>query len=253
MSWTVKKFILIFVTIFILISFAAQVNSKNLSILIIGQSISSNCNEYKYAAINNVYQIDLQGNRIPAKDPFVWADCQSGSMWIPLGDMMIKNKMADEVTFMPIGVAGTSVNDYLPNGRAYPKLIRAMSIIKNKKNKFDYIFWHQGSSDIGMNPRVYKQHFLSLTSQVKNLGNLHNSKWIIARHSKCSGRIDKNIWKAQTELGRKDKYFMFFLGPDTNALDDSYRFDTCHLNQKGQVKMAEMWLDSLKKMKVGSH
>ena len=46
---------------------------------------------------------------------------------------------------------------------------------------------------------------------------------------------------------------MFFLGPDPNALDDSYRFDTCHLHQKGQVKMAEMWLDSLKKMKVGSH
>ncbi|MEG2848469.1 MAG: sialate O-acetylesterase [Bacilli bacterium] len=246
MSWVVKKFILIFITIFSLISFLTQANAKNISILIIGQSISSNCNEYKYAAINNIYQINLQGNRIPAKDPFVWADCRGGSMWMPLGDMMIKNKMADEVTFMPIGVGGTSVNDYQPSGRAYPKLLQAISIIKTKKIKFDYIFWHQGSSDIGMNPIIYKQRFLSLVSQINKLGDLRSSKWIIARHSKCYDKIDKNIWKVQTELGGEDNYFRFFLGPDTNVLDNSYRFDTCHLNQKGQVKMAEMWFKSLK-------
>ena len=97
-----------------------------------------------------------------------------------------------------------------------------------------------------MNPIIYKQRFLSLVSQINKLGDLRSSKWIIARHSKCYDKIDKNIWKVQTELGGEDNYFRFFLGPDTNVLDNSYRFDTCHLNQKGQVKMAEMWFKSLK-------
>lgn len=249
MCWDVNK-LLKSLLIVVFISFlSTNLFAKNISILVIGQSISSNCNQYKYPDIQGIYQYDFEGNRIKASDPFIWADCNGGSMWMPLGKMIRNNNFADEVTFMPIGIGGTTVQDWLPNGRAYPKLQKAMSLIKNRQIKFDYIFWHQGSSDIGTPPEIYKQRFNALATHVIKLGDLRSSKWIIARHSQCYGKLDEKLWKAQTEIGRMDNHIRFFVGPNTNSLGNEYRFDTCHLNQQGQEKMAALWFDSLKNAK----
>lgn len=249
MYWDANKLLKSLLIVVFLSFLSTSLFAKNISILVIGQSISSNCNQYKYPAIQGIYQYDFEGNRVKAYDPFIWADCSSGSMWMPLGRIILNNKLADEVTFMPIGVGATTVNDWLPNGRAYPKLQKAMSVIKSKQIKFDYIFWHQGSSDIGTPSSIYQKCFNSFASQVIKLGDLRSSKWIIARHSKCFGQVDEKLWKAQTDIARMDDHIRFFIGPDTNSLGDEYRFDTCHLNQQGQEKMATLWLESLKNAK----
>ena len=93
------------------------------------------------------------------------------------------------------------------------------------------------------------QELPTSTKIVIKLGDLRSSKWIIARHSKCFGQVDEKLWKAQTDIARMDDHIRFFIGPDTNSLGDEYRFDTCHLNQQGQEKMATLWLESLKNAK----
>ncbi|QWL59276.1 hypothetical protein HQ400_14300 [Aeromonas jandaei] len=223
--------------------FTSFSQAKQISILIIGQSISANCNEYIFGERDGIYQYDKEGKIIKARDPFIWADCKGGSMWMPLGDKIIKSHIASSVIFMPIGVGGTKVSDWLEGGETYKKLELALNLIRKKHIKFDYIFWHQGTSDIGTDPALYKKNFLRLTKIVKQ-AIPDNTPWLIARHSMCSGNFDQKIEAIQTDIAIGSPFF--HEGPNNNILDEKYRFDNCHLNKLGQEKMADMWLESLK-------
>lgn len=221
--------------------FSGAVFSEQINILIIGQSVSANCNEHVYDAVNGVFQIGLDGAEIPAKDPFDWADCKAGSMWIPLGREIVKSGMADRVVFMPIGISGAKVSDWRQGGVAFPKLEKAIAVIKDKNIKFDYAFWHQGSSDIGRG-RLYGSDLSALLAYVAR--NVKVEKWLIAQHSSCFGKIDIPLARVQKEIG-KNYVSRRFPGPDTNLLGAGYRVDGCHLNYAGQEKMAEQWLSSM--------
>jgi hypothetical protein len=214
-----------------------------LRILVLGQSIASNCNEHRYGPVDGVYQIVKDGSSKPASDPFEWADCAEGSVWMPLGKKLIDNGIAQKVTFMPIGVGGTRVQDWIEGGTAFSKLNNAISVIKQRQLTFDFAFWHQGSSDIGTNKNAYIAGLTSLIGYTD--ANVQIARWLIARHSKCWGNYDPNIEEAQTVVGNSPA-LRRFLGPNNNLLGDDYRVDRCHLNQKGQEEMASMWLESIR-------
>jgi hypothetical protein len=213
-------------------------------ILIIGQSISSNCNEHIYGPVDNVSQIDKSGNIVAAKDPFDWADCSKGSMWMPLGRKIIESGIVQKVVFMPIGVDSSHVQDWQEGGSAFGKLNAAIALIKEKNIKFDFVFWHQGSSDIGMSRDEYFSRLSSVATYVN--ANLQVGGWIVAQHSRCFGRYDEGIEAAQKMFGDSPSNKRY-LGPNNNLLGDEFRFDSCHLNQKGQEEMASLWLASIRK------
>lgn len=215
---------------------------EEIKILIIGQSISSNCNEYVYGPVDNVFQIGKDGMLKAARDPFEWADCSKGAMWMPLGKKMIEAGIAKKVIFMPIGVAGTRVEDWQEGGAAFGKLTNALSLIKVQGLSFDFAFWHQGSSNVGTDKVVYVERLRSVLEYVNSKVKI--KRWLIAVHSRCAGAYDSGIESAQIVFGNAPQLNRY-LGPNNNLLGNEYRYDSCHLNQKGQEKMASMWLDSI--------
>jgi hypothetical protein len=214
-----------------------------LRVLVIGQSISSNCNEHVYGPVANVFQIDGDGNIQQAKDPLYWAGCDKGSMWMPLGRKLIENGVASKVTFMSIGEGGTSVAQWQEGGMVFPKLNRAIAVIKAKGIVFDFAFWHQGSADMGMSKGEYQTRLASVVEYVNK--NVSVNRWLIALHSRCAGMYDPNIEEAQREFGNAPNQRRY-PGPNTNLLGDEYRMaDACHLNFSGQERMADLWMYSI--------
>lgn len=213
-----------------------------LRILVLGQSISSNCNERIYGLVSGVYQVALTGEIKAARDPFEWADCSNGSMWMPLGRKLIESGVAAKVVFMPIGVGATSVQDWQPGGRAFGKLENAIRVIHERGINFDLALWHQGYSDYGTAPSDYTNRLSGIVNYVNN--NVKVGRWIIALHSRCYGRYDPNIELAQQQFANAPQ-FGRFVGPNTNLLGDEFRFDSCHLNSRGQEEMAALWLNSI--------
>jgi hypothetical protein len=222
----------------------APVVLDQLRIFVVGQSISSNCNEHKFGPIDNVFQIGRDGEVKLASDPFEWADCSNGSMWMPLGKLLIERGIAKKVVFMPIGVGGTKVRDWQEGGAAFPKLNTALAQIKQKGLVFDVALWHQGSSDIGADKNEYLTRLTSVVAYID--ANAQIGRWVIAQHSRCSGSYDKNIEEAQLAFANALN-FRRFVGPNNNLLGEEYRLsDGCHLNELGQQTMASMWFDSIK-------
>lgn len=214
----------------------------DLRILIVGQSISANCNQFVYGPSPNVFQIGLDGNVKAASDPFEWADCKTGSMWMPLGQKIIESGVAKKVTFMPIGVGGSGVADWQQDGKSFPKLESAIKLIKEKGLVFDFAFWHQGSSNIGGNKTDYANRLASVVGYIN--GNVQINRWLIALHSRCWGMYDAGIEESQRIFGMAPEAHRY-LGPNTNLLGNEFRVDTCHLNRDGQELMATKWLESM--------
>jgi len=215
-------------------------------ILVLGQSIASNCNEKMFGPSPNVFQVDSSGGVKAASDPFDWADCKQGSMWMPLGKQLIDAGIASKVTFMPIGVGATTVADWQQGGRAFAKLNSAIDVVKRNNIQFDYAFWHQGSSDAGLKREVYASRLTGVLAYVSK--NVKISSWLIALHSRCNGIWDREIEAAQLSISTLpgDR---IFVGANNNSLDETYRFDSCHLNVKGQDAMANLWLEAIKNAK----
>jgi hypothetical protein len=216
---------------------------SNMKILVLGQSIASNCNEHLYGPVENVFQIARDGSTKPAQDPFEWADCVQGSMWMPLGKKLISNGVAINVTFMPIGVAGTPVRAWQAGGSAYEKLNNAIALVKKQGITFNYAFWLQGSADIGLDKDEYLNRLASVVDYVNS--NVKIDRWVIAMHSRCSGSYDPNIEMAQRRFGDASASRRY-LGPNMNSLGNEYRgADACHLNERGQEEMASLWLEAV--------
>lgn len=212
-------------------------------ILVLGQSISSNCNDHVYGPSPDVYQVSKTGEIKVASDPFDWADCNKGSMWMPLGKKIVESGLARKVVFMPIGVSGSKVEDWQPGGSAFYKLNSALNLALQHGINFDFVFWHQGSSDIGTEKLTYNSRLNSVIDYVNN--KVKVDRWLIAVHSRCAGQYDAGIEAAQISIGSMHEKRQFF-GPNTNMLGNEFRTDACHLNKSGQEKMASLWLDSIK-------
>jgi len=212
-------------------------------ILVIGQSILSNCNEFSYGPVANVFQIGRDGATKEARDPFEWADCAKGSMWMPLGQKIIEGAVAKKVVFMPIGVASTKVQDRQQGGSAFGKLNDAIALIKENGLAFDLGLWHQGSADFGMSKQEYQTRLLSVIDYVNK--NLTIKRWLIGIHSRCGATYDREVEAAQVAVGNAASAGRY-PGANTNLLGNEYRFDKCHLNKLGQEEMATMWVEAIK-------
>jgi hypothetical protein len=225
---------------------SAKRAAPEVRILVIGQSIASNCNEKVYGPSPNVFQVGLSGEIRAASDPFDWADCKRGSIWMPLGKLLIDTGRASKVTFMPIGSGGTSVADWQEGGRAYAKLNSAIGVIRQGRIQFDYAFWYQGSSDFGTSHSVYASRLNSVIAYITK--SVKIKRFLISTHSRCFGIWDRDIEAAQLDVIRAAQG-KIFLGANSNSLDHSYRFDTCHLNFRGQEEMARLWLEAMENAK----
>lgn len=232
-------------TLLLLLGGSQHVWAKDLWVFVVGQSISANCNQHLFGPEPGVFQVDALGAVTPAKDPLIWADCQGGSVWIPLGARLIRAGRAKKVVFMPIGVAGTKLADWQPAGKAYEKLQHSLALIRQKGFRFDYGLWHQGSSDGGMPAADYEQQLTAILDGIdQGLGKGVIGKWVIAQHAKCYKWFDRNISTAQRAVASQ-RQLRRFPGPDVNALEDRLRFDGCHLNKAGQIQLAEDWFNAM--------
>jgi hypothetical protein len=221
--------------------------ARDLKILVIGEGAAANCNAHVFGPQNGVYQIGLDGAVVPARDPFIWGGCTGGSIWMALGEKIIKSGMARTVTFMPVAVSAATVAEFseaVPGGASH-KLRRATQVART--HRFDFAFWQQGESDTGTDAAAYLSH---LNKVIKTLSlQLKIDKWLIARGADCRSNGSSGAEVAQGRFGRTPIYRRF-PGPDTSGLGGDHFSSGCNLSQRGQLEMAERWLAAMAQANV---
>lgn len=218
--------------------------ARDLYILVIGEGAAANCNAVRSGPVPGVYQIGLDGQEKSARDPLEWSGCTGGSIWIPLGQGLIRQGLAEKVVFMPVAVPGAQIRDWSENGRDFPLLARAMTMANARHITFDYALFQQGYSDIDTQPVLYRDGLrkllrtISFTVKVK--------RWLVAQGTGCRRDAVGPILSIHKEVARAHQINRFE-GPLYQDIDSAYLDGDCNFTGPGQVRMAQMWLEAIKK------
>jgi len=214
-------------------------------VLTFGQSQAANYGETKYASRENVYNY-YDGKFYTAVDPLLGTTGNRGSVWTRLGDKIIQQGLYDNVLFVPIAVGASSIDDWLPGGDFYDKIITSFDELKENYNlEFTHMFWHQGSADSWLhtqeNAEEYKADFMQIVEGIRSHG--INAPIYVCVSTYSYGNSDPFIQQAQKDLVNPE--CGIYAGPDSDSISSIYNFDGVHLNNKGLDKLADGWLHSI--------
>ena len=173
-----------------------------------------------------------------AVDPLKGSDGSKGSVWTRLANLI--DPLRFKITYIPTARGGTSINAWIPTGNLFNNVKTQVESYKTKINiPITHVLWHQGESDINMNPTEYKQKFVAIVNALNLL--IEKPSVYICGATYCGGKSSSALLQAQFELGD-----LYNRGPNTDTLTTSvYRYDNCHFSNLGLDKFAEMWKEVL--------
>jgi len=212
--------------------------------LVFGQSNAANFGETRHAAGRNVYVLH-RGRLYAARDPLRGANGEGGSVWSRLGDKLIAEGLFDTVIFVPAAVGGTEIARWTPDGDLFPLIARAIDDVQRRKLKFTHLLWHQGESDAVLftHPREYQKRFLEMLAGIRARG--VDAPVYVAVATRCGQYpVNPDIQWAQRDLVNPAAGIL--PGPDTDLLDETFRYDGCHFSSAGLEAHALMWLWQIK-------
>ncbi len=219
---------------------------RNITALVFGQSNSANHGLGLYKPRFPVYNF-FRGKIYKAEDPLLGATGHGGSVWSRLGDMLIENRICDNVLLVPCGVSGSSIRDWVPGGEYYPRLQSTMEHFNKAGLRLTHVFWHQGETDNGgISGEEYKRLFLEIKNRLYSHGPRPQVFICVATWTRQMG-TDGLLQQAQRELAREHPDI--FLGPNTDLLiSESDRYDGAHFSASGLDRFASAWIAALKKV-----
>ena len=217
---------------------------KLLVVLAVGQSIASNFGDTPYKPVGNVFSF-YNGRCFTGADPLPGADGTGGSIWSRLGDKLIAKGYAKNVLLVAIGAGGSSVSEWIPDGKYYPRLLDATRSLQHAGFKPGLIVWQQGSRDVDMDAQQYSTHLRGFIYALPFLGIPlgQSTRMLVATHTRCGGPAFPNLQAAQQSVIDPSKYI--FAGPNMDTLSDELKYDRCHYNDSGLKVASELWLRAI--------
>ena len=213
--------------------------------LVFGQSNSANSGAARYTPTHDVY-VFYEGKCYTAADPLFGTSGNGGTVWSRLGDKLIEAGLYDKVLLVAVGVGGTNIARWKPDGDLYPRVLDAIASLDSKGIKITHMLWHQGESDNGMHTKKddYKNMFMAMLDDIRKHG--VDAPIYVAVATRCAAMPEGfEIQQAQRELVNPAlKIFPGAYSDELLSIDD--RHDACHFSGSGLDKHATLWLNAIK-------
>ena len=230
----------------------ASIDRDNLVVVLaVGQSIASNYGSVPHRPGKQVFSF-YNGRCFVGNDPLPGADGDGGSIWSRMGDLLVQRGHAKNVLLVAIGSGGSSVTEWVPDGKLYPRLVDAARSLKLAGFKPHVVAWHQGSRDRAMDPALYGRHLRDIIYAFPFLGMPlgNSSRLFVATHTRCKSDAVPALQAAQHSV--VDPARFVFAGPDMDVLGDELKYDGCHYNEFGLKLAANRWLAAIEKVEAES-
>lgn len=221
-----------------------------LVLLVMGQSNAANAGETKYEAhCKNTFNYFAE-TLYPLTDPLKGANGEAGSVWSRLGDKIVEHNFARTVIIVPCAFGGTRIEQWIPGGDLNHLIGETVQHLNNSGLKVTHVLWHQGESNhvlvsgglpAEQNAANYTVNFHLLVNYLRNMG--IEAPIYPAMATRCAGAPDFVLQEAQRNLA--DDSLKIFNGPNTDSLDNAYRYDNCHFSKTGLNVHAQLWLEAI--------
>ena len=213
---------------------------KNIPIiLIIGQSNAANSLQ-GFDDINNDQINFFNQNCYKLKSPTLGA---TGNLFNIASGISNKLNNSKKFIFLTNAWGGTSIDDWARDDSLLTAYVnKNLTFLNKNENRLKYIIWIQGESDFN-NYKDYEIKFKKLINNLlKGIKLDENFKLFITQTSICKNLDEEKLIRSKklnNEQIKAGNYKNYFTLEITDNLDQNYRYDYCHFNQKGFNKISE--------------
>ena len=220
------------------------VRGRTAVVLIFGQSNGANSGDTPYVPRQRVFNFNVfDGHCYVAKDPLLGATERRGNFASRMADMLIERDLFDSVVLAPISVGGSRIEEWTTGGARHRRLQVAIKRAADFGLTFTHALWHQGESDARADAdgNLYAACFMNIHAALRSYG--VDAPIYVAQATVCNSPLNEAIRTAQRAV--VDRKLGILAGPDTDTIGPSHRFDGCHLNERGLIRHAELWIETL--------
>lgn len=213
-------------------------------ILTFGQSNSTNSGDTPYVTRRRVLNFNLfDGRCYPARDPLLGATERRGNFAGRMADLLIERGAFDTVVLVPIGVGGSSVEQWTETGPYHLRLQIAIHRTTECGLHLTHLLWHQGETDARYAPdgARYAACFQNIYAGVRRQG--AKAPIYVAQATRCNSEPVESIRRVQRSL--VNPALGILAGPDTDTIGGEDRYDGCHMAESGLIKHARLWAETL--------
>ena len=202
---------------------------KHLHILAIGQSNLANHGDTK--SQTELGSVLFGGKSFPMADPILGGTGKKGSIWPRFCEQLYVSENRTRLLLSLQAQGGTSVKDWADGGKCNLILMDTLLGLLSATHPVNLIVWHQGERDtfLKTSKSDYVEAFKSLYYCVQN--HLPDARWLVCRASYRMGVTSGAVIDAQNEVITTLPNCA--PGPNTDEMDEVYRSDNTHMNDKG--------------------
>ena len=184
------------------------------------------------------------------KEPLVGVDGRAGGFGHVSSDtinFLKKNyDFTENIVFLGFSKGGTKAHDWAI-GTLANKFDFLLKKLKKDGIEIDYVFWHQGESEIKRANRLYYKNYIKDIQLIfhKFLRTSNKTKIGMALVSICNSEKSKSLIHSQRSIIQDND--RVFLTLNTDNLGSKYRYDGCHFNSLGASIIGQRYASFINK------
>ena len=184
------------------------------------------------------------------KEPLVGVDGRAGGFGHVSTDtinFLKKNyDFTENIVFLGFSKGGTKAQDWAI-GTLANKFDFLLKKLKKDGIEIDYVFWHQGESEIKRANRLYYKNYIKDIQLIfhKFLATSNKTKIGMALVSICNSEKSKSLIHSQRSIIQDND--RVFLTLNTDNLGSKYRYDGCHFNSLGASIIGQRYASFINK------
>lgn len=225
------------------VPWSAAPKGRTMVALVFGQSNAGNSGETAAGEFRGVYEF-YRGRIYDARDPLLEASGGGGSIWMRLGARLIETGQYDTVVLVPLAVGVTGIERWAPGGNLHRWLLAVIANARAAGLTFTHLLWQQGEADAmsATSPEIYTAQFDAMLNSIRAVG--VDAPIFVAQSTICGKHTGSQALRdAQASLASPTKGI--YVGPNTDTLGRSFRYDGCHFGTDGLNRAAELWQKAL--------
>ena len=193
---------------------------------------------------------------VALQDPVPGATGEDGSLWTELALQLARSRR-EPIVVIAGAAAGSSVRDWdRDHAGMTSRALRSLAAAARDGLAPRVVVWLQGETDAeaGMSQATYASLLEKLVERISAAIASASSKptarpaWIITQTSRCWGSETRSEDVRAGQRAVAAKIANGHPGPDTDALDDSYRRDGCHFSERGRQRIVAELVEAIAKV-----
>jgi len=211
---------------------------ETLTFVVFGQSNAANHGGARLTAPDDSFDF-YDGRCFEGHDPQFSATGKGGSLWPAFARAMRESGETRPVLMANVAVGNTAISEWLPSGKHAEFLQAEARALRAEGYRIAAFLFLQGESDRQTPEGEYRRGLEQLSDMTGP-----DAPLIVSNTSVCALHEGGETPAAALSMARAklaDERDTVFIGPDTDALGNRYRYDGCHFNREGLEALGGMW------------